>query len=179
MNLEQYREGLPEFAKDIRLNLSTVLSDEGAPGLSGVERTAVALAAAYALADRALVTAIRTEFSSLATPELVEGAKTAAALMAMNNVYYRSIHIAEHAGLKSLPAKLRMNAMAKPPIEKKAFELASLGVSALNGCGMCITAHIREGEKHGVSVEGLQSVLRIAATLNAAASAQKIAELGA
>jgi len=98
---------------------------------------AAALAANHAPTTQAVVDAFGGELS----PEVLNAAKIAASLMAMNNIYYRFVHLVHAADYKTLPAKLRMTAMAKPGVDKVDFELWSLVVSAINGCGMCLEAH--------------------------------------
>ena len=77
--------------------------------------------------------------------------------MAMNNVYYRFVHLVHAADYKTLPARLRMTAMAKPGVDKVDFELWSLVVSAINGCGMCLEAHEKVLREHGLSAEQIQA----------------------
>ena len=88
-------------------------------------------------------------------PAVVDDALAAAALMAMNNVYYRFVHLASTTDYQTMPARLRMNALAKPGVEKADFELWSLAVSAVNGCGMCIESHEKVLREHGVSREAV------------------------
>lgn len=171
-NIAALREKLPDFAKDIRLNLGSVTTPEGAPDLVVEHILAVALASAYATRHPAVIHAIEGE----GVPEaVVNAAKAAASIMAMNNVYYRFIHLVHDEELQKLPAKLRMNVIANPGIDKATFELMSLAVSAINGCGMCMEAHVHEVAKAGISKLGIQSAIRIAATVNAAAQALAIA----
>jgi len=91
--------------------------------------------------------------------------------MAMNNVYYRFIHLAADDEIKKMPANLRMQVIANPGVPKVDFEIMSLAVSAINGCGMCMESHVHEVVKAGLSKQGAQSAIRIAAVLNAAAQA--------
>ena len=90
--------------------------------------------------------------------------------MAMNNIYYRSIHLLSNKEYGKLPARLRMNIIGNPGVEKLDFELWSLAVSAINGCGMCLDSHEREVIGKGASKEGVQDALRIASVLHAAAA---------
>jgi alkyl hydroperoxide reductase subunit D len=94
-------------------------------------------------------------------------AKAAAAIMGMNNVYYRSLHLLSNPEYRTLPARLRMNVLANPGVEKVDFELWSTAVSAVNGCGMCLDSHEAELKKHGVQAQQVQAALRIAAVVNA------------
>ena len=89
--------------------------------------------------------------------------------MGMNNIYYRFLHLVEDAEYAQMPARLRMNVIGNPGIDKLDFELLSLAVSAINGCGMCIVAHEQQLRKHEVSREAIQSAVRIAATIHAVA----------
>ena len=72
-------------------------------------------------------------------------------------------------------AGLRMNAMANPGVDKMTFELASLAVSAINGCGACLDSHERTLRQHDVSAQGVQSALKIAAVLHAVAVTAELA----
>lgn len=167
--MEQLRSAIPDFGRDIRLNLESVLTEEGAPGLSHAQIWGTALAVAYSLGHPNIVRAL--EEHAILPLETVEAAKSAATIMGMNNVYYRFLHLAEDKEFAKLPAKLRMNVIGKPGIPKVDFELMSLAVSALSGCGMCINAHVAELRKAGISNEGIQSCVRIASVLNAAKQA--------
>ena len=110
------------------------------------------------------------EFAPKLTPEALTAAKAAAAIMAMNNIYYRFTHLSSAPDYKTMPAKLRMNVMAKPGVEKVDFELWSLAVSAINGCGMCVDSHEKVLREHGVTVEQVQAAVRIAAVVHAVAA---------
>lgn len=153
--------------RDTRLNLESVLSAEGAPGLTPNAIMGVALACAYAVESRELAGAILKDHGEWLTPEVIEAAKGAASLMAMNNVYYRFLHLADDKAFGTLPARLRMNLIGKPGIPKVDFELMSLAVSAISGCGMCINSHVAEIRKHGISDEGIQSAVRIGSVVQA------------
>ena len=89
--------------------------------------------------------------------------------MGMNNVYYRFLHLVDDREYQALPARLRMNVIGNPGIAQDDFELLSLAVSAVNGCGLCIKAHERKLREHGVSREAIQSAVRIASTIHAVA----------
>lgn len=172
-SLEALRDALPDFAKDIKLNLGSVLTPDGAPDLSQEQIYGIALASAYATRNPSVVSAIEGETASL--PDATkQAAKAAATVMAMNNVYYRFVHLVHDEEISKLPAKLRMNVIANPGIAKLDFELMSLAVSAINGCGMCLEAHTHEVIKAGMSKLGVQSSVRIAAVINAAAQGLSI-----
>ena len=109
----------------------------------------------------------------------VTAARAAAAIMGMNNVYYRFVHLVGNPDYATLPAKLRMNVIGNPGIAKTDFELYSLAVSAINGCGACVAAHDKVVRKAGVTAEGVQSAVRIAAVIHGVAVALESTGTGA
>ncbi len=115
-----------------------------------------------------MIKAITAEFGPKLSPEALTAAKAAASIMGMNNVYYRFTHLVA-GDYGTLPARLRMNVMAKPGVDKADFELWSLAVSAVNGCGMCVASHERQLREHGVTREAIQSAVRIASVIHAVA----------
>ncbi len=169
-NIQDLRNGLPDYAKDIKLNLGNVLSEEGAEGLSQEQIHGIALASAYATKQPEVMAAVAGEAEEL-SEATVNAAKAAATIMGMNNVYYRFVHLVSDKDYGSMRANLRMNVIGNPGIAKVDFELMSLAVSAINGCGMCMDAHVHEVVKAGVSKQGVQSTIRIASVMNAAAQA--------
>ncbi|TWI02689.1 alkyl hydroperoxide reductase subunit D [Luteimonas cucumeris] len=169
MTLSELRNQVPDYAKDLKLNLDSVLSDAGSPGINGKQIRAIALASAIAGRHAPLVAAIEAFAAEQLSPEELNGARAAAAIMAMNNIYYRATHLIENDEYGQLRAGLRMNVMASPGVDKITFELASLAVSAINGCGMCMASHERTLRKHDVSAQGVQSALKIAAVVHAVA----------
>lgn len=171
MKLEQLRENLPDFAKDIRLNLSNLFGNIEASGLTARQFYGTALSIAYSLKNKVLIRAMELESQDVGLSDLYVVAKTAATLMAMNNVYYRAIHLAENKELTAMPANLRMNGLSNHGADKVDFELFALAVSAINGCGLCIHSHVKQLLEHDVPKNTVQSVFRLAATLNALVTA--------
>ena len=166
MSLEALRESLPDYAKDLKLNLSTLLSETV---LSDTQKAGTFISCAIASRNAKLTKAIVDEFKDKIAPEVLNGAKAAAAIMGMNNIYYRFIHLAEHAEYKTMPAKLRMNVIANPGADKMDFELWCTAVSSINGCGMCIESHDAKLRGHGVEAAVIQASVRIAAVVHAIA----------
>ena len=169
MNLSELRNTLPDYAKDLKLNLDSVLSETGATGLDGKQVRAIALASGIAARHAPLVAALEIFAAEQLTPEQIQGAKAASAMMAMNNVYYRATHLIHNDEYGQLRAGLRMNVIANPGLDKVTFELACLAVSAINGCGACMDSHERVVREHDVSAQGVQSALKIAAVVHAVA----------
>jgi lipoyl-dependent peroxiredoxin subunit D len=173
-NIDFLKNELKDYARDIRLNLSTILTEEGAPGLTKAQILGTALACAYQTRHEALIRVLSEGASEILRPEELEGIRAAATIMAMNNVYYRGLHLLEDEDLSKMPARLRMSVIAKHGIDKTDFELFCLAVSALGGCSSCLKSHAHALRQAGVSGDGVQSALRIAAVINGVAQALAI-----
>jgi alkyl hydroperoxide reductase subunit D len=166
MSLKQFAEALPDYAKDVRLNLGSLLVDQLMPN---EQKLGLLLACAHGSGYKPLVDAAEAEVAGKIPSEAANAARGAAAVMAMNNVYYRFVHLAANPEYGRMPARLRMNIIGSHGIRKEEFELMSLAVSAMNGCGMCIDAHERVLLEHGVKPDTIQSAVRIAAVMSALA----------
>jgi alkyl hydroperoxide reductase subunit D len=162
--LDELKSALPDYAKDLKLNLSSVIGNSELPSqrLWGtVLACAIASRSARVLAE--LEPTARAEL----TPEAYTAAKSAAAVMAMNNVFYRTRHLLSDPEYGTLRAGLRMNVIGNPGVERADFELWSLAVSAINGCGQCLDSHEQVLRKAGVDREPVQEAFKIAAVLQA------------
>ena len=168
-SIEEWRDALPDYARDLKLNLGSVLTTNGAPGLNEKQVWSIALASAIAARNTSFARSVEAESRAHLADLDIEGAKAAAAIMGMNNIYYRFLHLVEDGEYQSMPARLRMNVIANHGIDKLDFELISLAVSAVNGCGLCVTSHEKKLRSHDVSREAIQSAVRIAATVHAVA----------
>ena len=166
MSIQTLRDRLPDYAKDLKLNLGSLAAETV---LNDTLKAGTFVASAFASRNPEVIAAINAEFGDKLAPADFTAAKAAAAIMGMNNVYYRFLHLAENDEYVRLPAKLRMNVIGVPGTAKENFELWSLAVSAINGCGMCITAHEKVVRAAGLTVEQVQAAVRIAAVVHAVA----------
>lgn len=173
-NIEGLKALLPDFAKDIRLNLSSVIKHDPNSGLTLNQVLGTALAAAYAVKNTQITDAILGEAAGTLTSEEIEAARAAATIMAMNNVYYRASYMTEDEEIGRMPAGLRMNVIGNPGIDKLTFEIYSTAVSAINGCGMCVKAHANAIQHGGLGKPAVQHSFKIAAVIAAAAQALSI-----
>ncbi len=167
MSLDNLKNAMPEYAKDIKLNLSSLANEEV---LSEAQKWGTFLASALATENPPVINALNEEAKAHLSEEELNAAKAAAAIMAMNNIYYRFAHIAGNKDYGKMPAKLRMNVIANPGADKASFELWSFAVSVINGCGMCIDAHEAALRKEGITTEQIQASARIASVVHAAAA---------
>lgn len=167
MTIETLKAALPAHAKDIKLNLGAVLRAET---LSEQQLWGAALASALATRNAQVIAAVDGEARGHLSAEAHNAAKAAASIMAMNNVYYRFVHLASSDDYGALPARLRMTVIAKPGVDQVDFELWSLAVSAVNGCGLCIDSHEQVLRKKGLSPDAVQDAIRIASVIHAVAA---------
>ena len=168
MSIDVLKDRLPDYARDLKLNLSSLAAEQLlSPQQKAGSFIAAALAANHAPTTQAVVDAFGPEL----TPEALNAAKIAASLMAMNNIYYRFRHMVDKPSYGQKPPRLRMNRMMQPTTTKVDFELYSLAVSAIHGCEMCVQAHEKVIVGHGVTEDQVNDAIRIAATFHAAAQA--------
>ena len=162
--VEQIKEGLPEYAKDTKLNLDSVINRST---LDITEANCVALAAAMATGNGKLVAFIQ---ANIADATERDAALTASSLMGMNNVWYPYVEMADDANLKGLPAQLRMNAISTHGgTTKERFEAYSLAASIVGKCHFCVKSHYDNLKKMGYTVEQLRDIGRIAAVITSVA----------
>ena len=146
MSIEALRGKLPDYAKDLKLNLSGVFNT---PNLTPQQAWGTAVASALASRQPDVIRAVVADAAQHLEPAALNGAKAAAAIMGMNNIYYRFVHLSANKDYATMPARLRMNIIGNPGVDKIDFELWSLAVSAVNGCGMCIESHEHEVVQEG------------------------------
>ena len=167
MSLHTLKDRLPEHAKDIKLNLGSLATEPAPPEK---QPAGTFMASALGARNPDVAAAILAESVPNLEAKDLPAPKAAAAVMAMNNVYYRFLHLVENEEYGKLPAKLRMNAIASHGIARADFELWCLAVSAINGCGMCIESHEKAVRKDGITAEQVQAAVRIAPVVNAVAA---------
>ena len=172
--IEQLRQTLPEQARDIKLNLQSIFQQAA---LTPAQVWGTAVASAIASRNPDLSAAVLADAREQVEEAVISDALAAAALMSMNNVYYRFRHMIGKESYSQKPARLRMNWIGKPAASKVDFELFCLAVSAINGCEMCIRSHEKVVVDGGLSEEQVHDAVRIASTINAAAVSLEIGAL--
>ncbi|GLV50643.1 alkyl hydroperoxide reductase AhpD [Thermobispora bispora] len=167
MSIDNLKDALPAYAKDIKLNLGSLVTTSQ---LTEQQLWGTLLATAIATKSPKVIAEVSGEAADYLSAEAFTAAKAAASIMAMNNVYYRSTHLIGDEAYTTMPAKLRMTVIGNPGVEKVDFELWCLAVSAINGCGACLESHERVVRQAGLSREQVQETLKIAAVINAVAT---------
>jgi alkyl hydroperoxide reductase subunit D len=165
MTLDQLIDSLPSYAKDLKLNFSSLVRQQN--DLSATQLWGTVVASAIATRTPQLLRAALEEAANHLSPQALEAAKAAASIMAMNNIYYRFLHLSSNPKYATLPAKLRMNVLRTHGTDAVDFELWSLAVSAINGCGKCVDSHENVLRQKGVGEETIAAAIRVAAVLHA------------
>jgi alkyl hydroperoxide reductase subunit D len=171
--MENLLAQIPAYARDVKINLQNILTQEN-QFLSNKQIAGSALAAAYGAKEKSLIKALENHAQNILSESEISAVKTAASLMAMNNIYYRFTHIAHDNDYAQMPVGLRMQGIANHGIDKIDFEIFSLAVSILNGCAMCIDAHANQLLKHELTKSHVQMIAKIAAIINSASTALTI-----
>ncbi len=167
MSLETIKNAIPDYAKDIKLNISALANEEV---LSAQQFWGCMVACALTGGNEMVVRNVVAEASAHLSAEAMTAAKSAASIMAMNNVYYKFVGMSANAEYKTMPAKLRMNVIGNPGVDKGDFELWSLAVSAMNGCKFCVDAHEGQLKAHNIDSAMVQTAVRVASVVAAASA---------
>ena len=131
MSLDTIKNLIPDYAKDIKLNISGIVNEET---LSAQQFWGTMLACAMAGGNDTVIREVAEDAAKNLSAEAMTAAKAAASIMAMNNVYYKFVGMSSNPEYKTMTAKLRMNVIGNTGVDKGYFELWSLAVSAMNGC---------------------------------------------
>jgi alkyl hydroperoxide reductase subunit D len=167
MNLDALIESIPLYAKDLKLNFSSTVRQQ--TDLNERQAWGTVVASAITSRNPALIAAVLEEAATHLTPEALEAAKGAAAIMGMNNIFYRFLHLTSNEKYRSMRAGLRMNVMRTHGIDPLDFELWATAVSAVNGCGACVDSHEKVMRDKGVTEEQILAAVRIASVVHALA----------
>ena len=172
MSVDNLKDGLPGYAKDLKLNLGTFARSTE---LSEQQLWGTFVATAAATRNDQVISEISEEAKTHLSDEAYNAALAAASIMAMNNVAYRARGWLgdDYAQVRM---GLRMNVISKPGIEKVDFELYSLAVSTINGCEHCTIAHEKTVREEGLTKEQVFEAVKIAATVSGVAQALQIAD---
>lgn len=167
--IDTLRDRMPDAAKDLKLNIQSVLAGDK---LTKDQAYGCAIASAMFLQQRELVEALVADYrtapgndGAAEKDKILDDAKAAAAIMAMNTIYYRFRHMAKNEKFKTMSPRLRMNRMSQPATDKATFELMAMSIAALEGCEMCLGAHEASIVKHGLTEEHVHDAVRIAAVI--------------
>lgn len=167
MSIDTLKNMIPDYAKDIKLNISGLMNEET---LTSQQFWGCMVACAMAGGNADIIRNVTGEARSHLTSEALTAAKSAASIMAMNNVYYKFVGMSANTEYKTMPAKLRMNVIGNPGVDKGDFELWSLAVSAMNGCKFCVDAHEQQLKAHQIGSVEIQTAVRIASVIAAASA---------
>ena len=157
-------DSLPDYAKDLKLNYSSLVRQDTT--LTEAQRWGTIVACAIASGNQRLIGAAVAEAAARIPAVVVEAAKGAAAIMGMNNVYYRYLHSVSNEKYRTMPARLRMNFLRTQGAEHADFELWCEAVSAINNCQACMDSHEKTLREKGLSEEQILQAIRIASIIH-------------
>jgi lipoyl-dependent peroxiredoxin subunit D len=167
MSLDALMESLPSYAKDLKLNFSSVVRQQA--DLSEQQLWGTVAACAMASRNEDLTATALEEAANHMTPQAIEAAKGASAIMGMNNIFYRFLHLSSNEKYGTMRAGLRMNVIRTHGIDQLDFELWCTAVSAINGCGACVDSHEKVLREKGFGEEKILAAVRVASILHAVA----------
>ncbi|HZY71627.1 MAG TPA: carboxymuconolactone decarboxylase family protein [Edaphobacter sp.] len=165
MALDELIGGLPAYAKDLRLNYSSLVKQSN--DLTPQQLWGSVVVAAIATRNGELTTEVIAEAEGILSPAALDASKAAAAIMGMNNIYYRFHHLTSNEKYATLPARLRMNVLRGHAVEPVDFELWCLVVSAINACGKCVDSHEKVLREKGATEELINAAVRVASVIHA------------
>jgi lipoyl-dependent peroxiredoxin subunit D len=167
MTLNELLETIPSYARDLKLNLSSFLTQAE---LTEQQTWGTIVASAVASRNEHITQAALHDAASHLSPQVLEAAKAAAAVMGMNNIYYRFLHLSSNEKYRTIPARLRMNILRTHGVDAVDFELWCTAVSAMNGCGACVDSHEKTLREKGIREETILAAVRIASVIHGLAS---------
>ena len=167
MELEQLLNDVPDYAKDLKLNLGSVTRQ---PELTERQTWGTVVACAIAARNPQLRDSLTAEAATHLDEPAIFAAKAASAIMGMNNIFYRFRHLSSNEKYSTMPARLRMQVIGRHGSDPVDFELWCLAVSAINGCRVCVDAHEKVLREKGVTEETILAAVRIASTIYALAT---------
>jgi alkyl hydroperoxide reductase subunit D len=167
MTLAELLETVPAYGRDLKLNFSTLTRQ---PELTPQQTWGTAVASAVAARSPELTAAIVTEAANHLTPQALDAAKGAAAIMGMNNIYYRFTHLTSNEKYRTMPARLRMNIIRSHGVDPVDFELWCAAASAIKGCAMCVDSHEKVVREKGLNEEAVLAAMRLAAVIHGLAT---------
>lgn len=167
MNLNELLETVPAYGRDLKLNFSSLTQQAE---LNEQQIWGTVVASAVGSRNTELTRAVLVEAATHLSPQALEAAKGAAAIMGMNNVYYRFMHLTSNENYRSMPARLRMNIIRSHGVDQADFELWCAAVSAIKGCGACVDSHEKVVREKGLSEQAVLAAIRLAAVVHGLAT---------
>lgn len=165
MTIDALIDSLPPAAKDLKLNYSSLVRNNTELTVQQLWGTIVATTIATRCA--ALTSAVLAVAPEYLSPQALHAAEAVAAIMGMNNIWYRFHHLSSNPRYNEMPARLRMSGLRGHGVEEMDAELWALAVSAINGCGKCVDSHEKVVREKGASEELVAAAIRVTSVIHA------------
>lgn len=161
--LDLLEEGKSRYLADLKLNFKNSFESEY---LTKKEIALLGLALAVNANNKTLRAFFTENAREAEVPaEAIAEAVACASLLSANNVFYRFRHFLGKDKYNEIPARIKMNIMARPVTGKEFFELISLAVSAVNGCELCVKSHEASLIELGSKEERIFEAVRLGAVI--------------
>lgn len=152
-----------KYLKDLKINVGNALKYET---LNAKESSLLALSVAINEKRKSLENALLTKAKEAgASDDEISETYACVSLLNVNNVFYRFRHFTKKEFYTTTPAGIKMGIMMNPVMGKEFFELMSLGISALNGCELCVNSHEESLIKLGTSQQRIYDAIRLSANI--------------
>lgn len=161
--LDILEEGKSRYVADLKINFKNSFESEF---LTKKEVALLGVALAVNAGNKKLKQFFRDNaVKEGATEAEIAEVTACASLLSANNVLYRFRHFVGKDKYNEIPARIKMNIMARPVTGKEFFELVSLAVSAVNGCEMCVKSHENSLIELGSKEERIFEAVRLGAVI--------------
>lgn len=151
------------YLKDLKINISNALKYES---LSDKESALLALSVAINEKSEGLENSLKEKaIQAGASEDEILETYACVSLLNVNNVFYRFRHFTKKEFYQTTPAGIKMTIMGNPQMGKEFFELMSLGISAINGCELCVNAHEESLIKMGTTQQRIYDTIRLYANV--------------
>ena len=172
MTLNDLKNSIPDFAKDVKLNFSSLIIN------SEYDEELVygcAYASSLAIGDNHIASVFEEECRNRFGGEFIESVKATVIVMSLNNIWYKYRDSLPNGEMKTAAQRMRVNIMRDHAgLNKILFESISLCISAVNGCTFCVKAHSNLLLDNGKSKDYVLNIGRIASVIVATDKAIKM-----
>mgnify|MGYP001238141314 CR=1 FL=1 len=167
--IKDLKNAIPEFAKDIKLNFSSLImnSDYDEELVYGC-----AYASTLTIGNDEIIKVFHNECEKRFGLKFIESIKSTVIIMTLNNQWYKYRDSMPTAEMKIASQKMRVNIMATGAgLDKTLFESISLCISAINGCSFCVKAHSNLLLDNKMNKEYVLNIGRISSVISAISKA--------
>lgn len=158
---------LPNYAHDLKINLTNVFLGEEPDGLTTEQLYGVALTAALAIGNEKIYNLVRQEAKMHLEPQHLKAAKYAAMMMSLYNTYHYFSHNQSNDTIRDIDPAFDASSLMDHGIDKVDFEMNLLAASIIYKCGYCVDFHTKRIIDKGIDPKAVTDLAKVAAVLQA------------